>query len=347
MANTPNPSYALTPAILRLVAEIGELVGRQSVMAESALTPRLRRGNRLRTIQASLAIENNTLTLEQVTAVLDGKRVLGHPREILEVKNAFAAYEGLVQWSPASREDLLSAHGTLMAGLTDDAGRFRRGSVGIAQGERVVHVAPPAERVPFLIDNLLRWLARTDEHPLVASSVFHYEFEFIHPFSDGNGRIGRLWQTLVLCRWKPLLAYLPVESVIRDRQDDYYRVLAHSDSKGDSTAFVEFLLAAILKALKEAVTSDQESDRESDQVEALLKVMAAEKSQSATELMTALALSHRPNFRKLYLHSALHAGLIEMTIPDKPNSRAQRYRLTAKGQAGRKRLMSAERRKEA
>ncbi|OGQ96509.1 MAG: cell filamentation protein Fic [Deltaproteobacteria bacterium RIFOXYD12_FULL_57_12] len=337
MTDTYTPPYTITSTILRLVAEIGECVGRHFIAAE-AVTPRLRRGNRLRTIHASLAIENNTLTLEQVTAVLDGKRVLGHPREILEVQNAFAAYDGIEQWNPASREDLLAAHGTLMAGLVDDAGRFRTGSVGIVQGERVVHVAPPADRVPGLIGDLLGWLAGTGEHPLVASCVFHYEFEFIHPFSDGNGRMGRLWQTLLLSRWRPLMAFLPVETVIRDRQEEYYRVLARSDSTGDSTAFVEFLLAAILEALYETMATDQVSDQHSDQVGTLLKVMKTERPLSAVELMAALGLSHRPSFRKYYLHPALNAGLIEMTIPEKPNSRSQKYRLTEKGRAVQARL---------
>lgn len=248
-----HPPVTLTPDILSLVADISERIGRWSVVGESTLSPQLRRGNRIRTIQASLAIENNTLSLEQVTAVLEGKRVLGLPREIQEVRNAFAAYDQLPQWRPSSREDLLAAHGLLMAGLVDDAGQFRRAGVGIYRGEALVHMAPPASRVPVLVDDLLAWLERGELHPLIASCVFHYEFEFIHPFADGNGRMGRLWQTLVLGQWKPVLAWLPVESVIRDRQDAYYAALAESDQTSEATPFVRFMLRALLAAIDAAV----------------------------------------------------------------------------------------------
>jgi Fic family protein len=230
---------------LKFVADIGEAIGRFTATADRYLTPQLRRENRIRTIHASLAIENNTLTLEQVTAVIDGKHVLGHPREILEVRNALTAYEAMDGWEPTSREDLLAAHRLLMTALVDDAGRFRSGGVGIYRGKQLVHMAPPADRVQQQMDDLLDWLKHTDEHPLVASCVFHYELEFIHPFADGNGRIGRLWQTLVLRTWKPLLAYLPVETVVRQRQDDYYRVLAEADKQADATPFVEFMLIPV------------------------------------------------------------------------------------------------------
>ena len=233
-------------------------------------------------------------------------------------------------WNPSSVKDLLAAHRILMAGLVDDAGRFRSGSVGIAQGKKVVHLAPPAGRVPSLMRDLLAWLKRTDTHPLVASCVFHYELEFIHPFADGNGRMGRLWQTLILSRWKPLFAFLPVETVIRERQADYYKVLGACDKAGNSTAFIEFLLAALLTALREVGDTDQVTDPVTDQVAALLRVLK-KGPLSAVECMNRLRLSHRPTFRANYLHPALKAGLIERTVPDKPNSRLQKYRLTAKG----------------
>ncbi|MCP4640158.1 MAG: Fic family protein, partial [bacterium] len=175
------PPYALSPAILNLVADISEEIGRYAAFADNHQEPRLRRENRLRTIQASLSIENNTLSLEQVTAVVDGRRILGDPREIQEVRNAFSAYEAMEDWQPDSSADMLTAHRLLMAGLVDDAGRFRSGGVGVFRGDQLVHMAPPAKRIPRLIANLLNWLQRTDEHPLVASCVFHYEFEFIHP----------------------------------------------------------------------------------------------------------------------------------------------------------------------
>jgi len=325
------PPYTITPAILSRVAEIAGELGRIGALADTGLVPRLRRENRLRSIHASLAIENNTLTLDQVTAVIAGKRVLGPPDEIQEVRNAFAAYEAMAGWDPASAKDLLAAHRLMLLGLADDAGKFRSGSVGIAQGDQVVHLAPPAARVPGLIKNLLAWLQRTDAHPLVASSVFHYELEFIHPFSDGNGRMGRLWQTLVLSRWNPLLAWLPVETVIHDRQAAYYRVLADCDKAGHSTAFIEFLLDALVTALRDAAGTDQVADQVSDQVAALLRLLGKAGPLSAAEGMKRLKLSHRPTFRANYLRPAIDAGLVEPTVPDKPNSRLQKYRLTPKG----------------
>jgi Fic family protein/predicted transcriptional regulator len=331
MIDLYRPPYTITPTILRLVGEIGEWIGRYSVTADASLSPRLRRDNRLRTIHASLAIENNTLTLEQVTAVLDGKRVMGLPREIQEVRNAFAAYEGIVRWVPTSQTDLLEAHGALMAGLVDRPGEFRSGNVGVFHGDRVVHMAPPADRVQSLMEDLLTWLENTDEPPFVASCIFHYEFEFIHPFPDGNGRLGRLWQTLILSRWKPLLAYLPVETVIRDRQEDYYRVLTQADQSADATPFVEFMLEALRSAIKEAVTtSDQAGDYVSDQVIRLLDGLQSGEA-GATDLMARLNLAHRPTFRKNYLEPAITAGLIERTQPASPRSPTQRYRLTDKG----------------
>ena len=325
MTPSYEPPFSITPRVLDLVVRISEEIGRQGLRSDVALTPALRRGNRLRSIQASLAIENNSLSLEQVTAVIAGKRVLGPPQEIQEVRNAFAAYESMDVWTPSMQKDLMAAHRLLMTGLVNHAGRYRSGSVGIAQGTKIVHLAPPAGRVPELMLDLLGWLKRTKVHPLIASCVFHYELEFIHPFADGNGRMGRLWQTLILSRWKPLLAYLPVESVIRERQMEYYQSLATADKAGQSTAFIEFLLSALLQALGETSSTDQVSDQVSDQVKMLLKSLD-NRTMSALQCMETLGLSHRPTFRKNYLQPALDAGLIERTLPDKPNSRLQKYR---------------------
>ena len=247
------PPYTITPQIVQQVADIVELVTRWSYSDESALTPQLRRNNRIRTIQASLAIENNTLSIEQVTDVLDGKAVVGLPREIQEVRNAFAAYEQVSKWQPRSQSDLLAAHGLLMAGLVDDAGHYRKGGVGIYSDKGLVHMAPPAKRLSGLMADLVEWLASAPVHPLIASSVFHYEFEFIHPFADGNGRMGRLWQTLILSKWEPILAYLPVESVIRMRQTDYYEALAEADRIASATPFIEFMLQALHDAMMEVL----------------------------------------------------------------------------------------------
>jgi Fic family protein len=247
------PPFALDYAMLGTVAEIAERVGRWRQASRDALQPQVRRNHRIRSVQASLAIEQNTLTLEQVTAVLGGRPVLGLPREIQEVKNAFAAYDALPAWDPTRLDDLCAAHGLLIRGLADDAGRLRGGGVGIYRGERLLHMAPPANQLPRLLKDLLGWLAKTEAHPLIASSAVHYELEFIHPFSDGNGRIGRLWQTLILSRWQPMLAYLPVETVIQQRQDDYYRVLGEADRASDCSGFIRFMLEAIDDALRQAL----------------------------------------------------------------------------------------------
>ena len=247
------PPYTITPQIVQQVADIVELVTRWSYSDDSALTPQLRRNNRIRTIQASLAIENNTLSIEQVTDVLDGKAVVGLPREIQEVRNAFTAYEQVSKWEPHSQSDLLAAHGLLMDGLVDDAGHYRKGGVGIYSDKGLVHMAPPAKRLSGLMADLVEWLASAPVHPLIASSVFHYEFEFIHPFADGNGRMGRLWQTLILSKWEPILAYLPVESVIRMRQTAYYEALAEADKIASATPFIEFMLQALHDAMTEVL----------------------------------------------------------------------------------------------
>jgi len=248
---TYQPPFRITSKMLNLVSNISELLGRWSASNDAHVSPKLRRGNRLRTIQASLAIEHNTLSLKQVTAVIEGKKVLGLPREIQEVRNAFATYEAMESWKPSSKKDLLTAHHLLMAGLVDKLGAFRDAGVGIYHGKQLVHMAPPASRVSVLMKDLFGWLAKTDTHPLIASCVFHYEFEFIHPFADGNGRMGRLWQTLILSHWQPMLAYLPVETVIFSRQKEYYKALSASDKAADSTVFVEFMLEALFEAMEE------------------------------------------------------------------------------------------------
>ena len=254
------PPFERSPRVLQLVTEIGEQVGALQALEGKIITPRLRRENRIQTIHSSLAIENNTLSLEQVTAVIEGKPVLGDPREIQEVRNAFAAYEAMDQWTFDHLEDFLRAHAILLKGLVDQAGTFRTGGVGVFRGEQLVHAAPPAGRIPALMRNLFRWLGKTQDHLLVASCVVHYEIEFIHPFADGNGRMGRLWQTVILKEWKPVLANLPVESVIRERQDRYHAVLAESDQEGSATPFVEFMLEALHDSLLQILGTDQVTD---------------------------------------------------------------------------------------
>lgn len=331
MSSPYQPPFTLTPCLVTAVAEISGLIERWAARGGDALSPRLRRENRIRTIHASLAIENNTLSLGQVTAVLEGRRVRGLPREIREVRNAFAAYEQMEAWSPGSPKDLLAAHGVMMRGLADDAGRYRRGGAGIDRREMLVHMAPPTDRVEFQVADLLGWLGATDLHPLLAGAVFHYELEFIHPFSDGNGRMGRLWQTLILSRWQPPLAWLPVESVIRDRQEAYYEALARSDREANATAIAEYILQALLEAAREMIASDQVSDYVSDQVRRLLHALGDGQEVSTGAIMAGLGLGHKPTFRKNYLRPAMELGLVVMTQPSSPRSPSQRYRLTPEG----------------
>ena len=335
------PPFSITPSILSLVAEISEQLGRWSANLgedDEGLSPQLRRGNRIRTIQASLAIEHNSLTVEQVTAVLEGKRVLGLPREIQEVRNAFTAYEQLPQWQPHNPKHLLASHGLLMQGLVDDAGRWRHSGVGIYQEQRLVHMAPPASQVQRLMSDLLVWVKQSTVHPLVASCVFHYEFEFIHPFSDGNGRMGRLWQTLILSQWKPALAYLPVETVICNQQTEYYAALSAADLASDATGFVEFMLQALLAAMQEVVLATPENDSSAPsrhQVGTKLKLTAdqlhvfehIEGELSLIDLMEFLNRKDRTKFRQQVLTPLVELGLVEATIPDKPTSSRQKYRL--------------------
>ncbi len=326
------PPYTITSAILKRVAGISEQLAALAAvrgLAVELLSPHLRRENRIRTIHASLAIENNTLSLEQVTDIINGKAVIGPPRDIQEVHGAVSAYEKLDTWQPHKLDDMLSAHAILMRDLVEKPGSLRTGGVGVFQGNRVVHMAPPAHLVHEHLKKLLGWLEKTDEHPLVSSCVFHYEFEFIHPFADGNGRMGRLWQTLILSKWNSLFAYLPVETIVRNRQAEYYDSLGRADAQGEATAFVEFMLTALGDAVAD-IRSDQVGDQANDQVRRLLDVLG-QGEKSATELMAELGLRHAPTFRKNYLSPALEAALVERTKPDAPRSPLQRYRLTAAG----------------
>lgn len=244
------PPYRITPEIVSLIERIGVGIGRAEA-AGIAQDLRLRRINRIRTIQGSLAIEGNTLSERQVATLLDGKPVVAPLREIQEARNAIKAYDRYEGWVPDSQTDLLSAHHVLMAGLLDAPGHYRRGEVMVGGAEGVQHIGPPAARVPELMANLLQWVGSTEEHPLIASSVFHYEFEFIHPFEDGNGRMGRLWQTLILTRWRDLCAHLPVESMVHAHQSAYYDAIRQSSAAGESTTFIAFILEMVWLAVTE------------------------------------------------------------------------------------------------
>lgn len=259
------PPFEITAAMLEQVAEIAELVGRISVSATLSANPMLRRTNRIRSVYSSLAIEQNTLSLEQVTAVLAGKRVLAPPRDIAEVKNAYEIYERMDSLNPYSVEDLLTAHAIMTRGLTQESGCFRTGAVGVVDREgNVLHFGALPDYAPGLTRELLEWVEKSEMHMLIKSCVFHYELELIHPFADGNGRMGRLWHTVLLARWKPVFAWLPVESMIHDRQEQYYAAINQSNSQGESTAFIEFMLTAIRDTLAEAIQATDASSMEPD-----------------------------------------------------------------------------------
>ncbi len=260
--------FTINTTILNLTAEISELVGKMNVNSKLNQSPQLRRANRIKTIYSSLAIEQNTLTFEQVTAVISGKRVLAPPKDITEVQNAYDIYDRLEELNPYSTDDLLKAHGIMVKGLRDDAGEFRNKPVGVVDSNgNVIHFGTLPQYVPQLVGELLDWVKNEETNLLIKSCVFHYEFELIHPFSDGNGRVGRLWHTLLLSKWNPLFAWLPVESIIHDRQSEYYQAINKSNADADSTAFIEFMLSAIKEALIEvnsvpAESSKRKNDRE-------------------------------------------------------------------------------------
>ena len=264
---------------------------------------------------ANLAI----ILVDARTGVITQTRRHTYLVSLLGIKHVVLAVNKIIH------KDLLKAHKLMMNDLVKENGRFRNGGVGIFDGNKLIHTAPPANYVPQLISDLFEWYKQSPLHILIKSCIFHYEFEFIHPFADGNGRIGRMWHTLLLSQWNKLFSWLPIEELIKERQQEYYDALAISDNKADCTVFVEMMMQIIFDALNDLDTTDQVSDQVSDQVEILLNCMGNEVL-SATQLMQRLGLSHRPTFRKNYLNPALKNGLIEMTIPDKPNSKNQKYR---------------------
>ncbi len=260
------PPFEITNRMIGYVAEIAELLGKLNVTNALSSNPTLRRSNRIRTIYGSLAIEQNTLSLEQVTAVLNGKHVLAPPKDIAEVKNAYEIYERLDELDPFSVDDLLTAHGIMTRGLIEESGMFRTRPVGVVDSEgHVLHFGTLPQYVPDLVMELLEWAKISEVHMLIRSCVFHYELELIHPFADGNGRVGRLWHTLLLSKWNPAFAWLPVESIIHNRQQEYYAAINASNDAGESTVFIEFMMSAIKASLMEAIsTSDEMSDGKMD-----------------------------------------------------------------------------------
>lgn len=248
------PPFEINERIMADVIEIAELVGRVSVTDKISMNPTLRRTNRIQTIYSSLAIEQNTLDIEQVTAVLSGKRVIAPPKDIAEVKNAYEIYDNMDKLNPYSIDDLLKAHSVMERGLLNEAGEFRSRPVGVADSEgNILHFGTLPQYVPKLVQELLEWTEKSEIHLLIKSCVFHYEFELIHPFADGNGRMGRLWHTLLLSKWNPIFAWLPIEFIIHDNQSEYYNAINVSNNNGNSTVFIEFMLSVIKQALQESI----------------------------------------------------------------------------------------------
>ncbi|NDV45741.1 Fic family protein [Paludibacter sp. 221] len=293
------PPYKITPKIIDLVSKISEAVG---VLLYAQEELRLHRINRIKTIQGSLAIEGNTLTTDQITAILDNKPVIAPINEVQEIRNAIKAYELLDELNANSMNDLLKAHLTMELGLIDDAGRFRRQGVGVASGKDIIHYAPPAERVPYLMRDLFDWLDETEEHPLIKSCVFHYEFEFIHPFSDGNGRIGRLWQTLILSEWRSVFKNLPIENVVYKYRKEYYHAIAISGGEDGCTPFIEFILSVI----DETLTMENNAPRTTR--DKIMEQMRANPKITRNELAAILRLT--PDGVKYHLQKMSADGII-------------------------------------
>lgn len=319
------PPFQITNEILSYVASISEKIGKMSAVSNLESKPHLRRNNRIKSIHSSLKIEANSLSLGQVRDVINGKMVLGEQKEIQEVKNAYAAYEKMDEIDPYSIKSLKELHGIMTKYVVEESGDFRRGEEGVFNGDECIFMCPPARFVPEQMDAFFHWMkqAKKNVHPLILSSVFHYEFVFIHPFADGNGRIARLWHTAILAQWKSVFAYIPIESQIEKFQNEYYDAIAKCHVQGESTLFIEFMLSQIDKILDEIV--DDSAEYMTEYLKRMLDVMEYDVPYTATAIMELLGLKSKETFRKNYMNPALKHNLVKMTIPDKPNSKNQRY----------------------
>ena len=268
------PPYEITNTILKLIASISEKIGEVNANYLDKPSPELRKRNRVKTIKASLEIEGNTLSEDQITAIIENKRVIGPKKDIIEVVNAIDVYEKLPQFNPSSLKSFLKAHQLLMKGLINSPGKLRTKAVGIFKGQEVSHIAPPAENLDFLMNDLFDYFKKSDDPILIKSCVMHYEIEFIHPFMDGNGRMGRLWQTLILMKSYPVFEFLPFETIIKDRQNEYYKVLEISDKEGKSTKFIEFILAAINESLDELLKIQNRLNTAKDRIEYFIEIFS-------------------------------------------------------------------------
>ena len=322
------PPYTISDKMLEQVASISEKVGRITSHRELESKPHLRRNNRIRSIHSSLKIEANSLSLNEVRDVINGHYVVGDQKEIQEVKNAYAAYEKISEIDPSSLSDLKKIHGILTHLTVEESGEFRKGDEGVFSGGKCIFVAPPSHMVSGLIKSLLSWVKTSEGivHPLIMAAVFHYEFVFIHPFSDGNGRMARLWHTVILYRWRSLFEYIPLESQIERFQEQYYDAIAKCNVNGNSDVFIEFMLDMIDKVLDDVMLQVNKVNAEtSEYVRRMLAVMEYDIPYTSRDIMALLGLKSKDTLRKNYLNPAMKLGLVKMTIPDKPNSRNQRY----------------------
>ena len=321
------PPFTITNKMLSLCISITEKVGQINNYQSLKRMPILRKNNKIRSIHSSLAIEANSLSLNQVKDVIEGKVVIGPIKEIQEVKNAYNLYSMFDKFDCYSEEDLLRAHGILTNLIDEESRKYRNHGEGVFDGDKVIFVAPPENMVPTLMKDLFNWLKNDNETPLlIKSCIFHYEFVFIHPFGDGNGRTARFWQNLLLNNWNSVFEYIPLESQIYKYQSEYYHKINICHKNGNSNEFIEFILLMLNETLDEVLLSSQKESRHiSEQVNRLLSVMDDEISYSANELLSLLNIKSKETLRASYLNPALENGLIKMTLPDKPNSKNQRY----------------------
>lgn len=322
------PPYTISNRMLELVADISEKVGRISSHKELESKPHLRRNNRIRSIHSSLKIEENSLSLSEVREVINGQMVLGDQKEIQEVKNAYEAYKKIPEIDPSSISELKKIHGIMTYRTVNESGVFRKGEEGVFSGDQCIFVAPPPHMVEELIKDLLSWVKENEGvvHPLIMAAVFHYEFVFIHPFADGNGRMARLWHTVILYRWRNIFEYIPLESQIERFQTEYYDAIAKCHVNGNSDVFIEFMLDMINQILDKVLIQMKRADADiSEYVKRMLHVMEFDVPYTSNAIMEALGLKSKETLRKNYINPALELGLIRMTIPDKPNSKNQRY----------------------
>lgn len=322
------PPYTISNKMLELVSEISEKVGRITSHKELESKPHLRRNNRIRSIHSSLKIEANSLSLNDVRDVINGHLVLGDQKKIQEVKNAYAAYEKIPEIDPTSISDLKRIHGILTYRTVSESGVFRKGNEGVFSGSECIFVAPPQHMINELMRDLMQWVKENEGviHPLILSAIFHYEFAFIHPFADGNGRMARLWHTVLLYRWRNVFEYIPLESQIERFQNEYYDAIAVCHTKGNSDIFIEFMLNMINQILDEVILQVNRSNSEvSEYVKRMLAVMEYDVPYTSNSIMETLGLKSKETLRKNYINPAMELGLIKMTLPDKPNSRNQRY----------------------